>query len=135
MRAENVHKTYRLGRVDVPVLRGVGMEVGRGEWVAVLGASGSGKSTLLHLLGGLDRPDRNGGKTGGVSFDGRALRDMSAGELDRFRAERVGFVFQFYHLLPELAILENVAVAAMVRLGRFRYSRAEQEAKARKLLD
>ncbi len=133
IRVENVHKTYRLGRVDVPVLRGASLSVGKGEWVAVLGASGSGKSTLLHLMGGLDRPDD--AKAGDVVFDGRPLGHMSTGELDRFRAGRVGFVFQFYHLLPELTVLENVAVAAMVKLGRFGYKKAANEAKARALLE
>jgi lipoprotein-releasing system ATP-binding protein len=108
------------------------LAVERGEWVAILGASGSGKSTLLHLMGGLDRPDPS---KGSVEFEGRSLEAMSARDLDRFRAERVGFVFQFYHLLPELTVLENVAVAAMVRLGRFGYSRAAQEKKAKELLD
>jgi lipoprotein-releasing system ATP-binding protein len=134
IRVQDLHKTYRLGRVDVPVLRGASLEVERGEWVAILGASGSGKSTLLHLMGGLDRPD-GGGRRGSVEFDGRTLTGMSSRDLDRFRAERVGFVFQFYHLLPELTVLENVAIAAMVRFGRFRYSRGANEAKARELLD
>jgi lipoprotein-releasing system ATP-binding protein len=137
IRVANLHKTYRLGRVEVPVLRGVGLEITDGEWLAVLGASGSGKSTLLHLLGGLDRPDRDPVKPGGVVFRSRDLKDMSARELNRFRAERVGFVFQFYHLLPELTVLENVAIAAMVRLGRrgYRSGRATQELKARALLE
>jgi lipoprotein-releasing system ATP-binding protein len=135
IRVENLHKTYRLGRVDVPVLRGVTLDVQQGEWLAVLGASGSGKSTLLHLMGGLDRPDRGNG--GGVTFHDRRLRDMSGRDLDRYRTASVGFVFQFYHLLPELTVLENVAVAAMVRMGRFGYARkrAEQIATAMALLD
>jgi lipoprotein-releasing system ATP-binding protein len=135
IRVENLHKTYRLGRVDVPVLRGVSLDVKPGEWLAVLGASGSGKSTLLHLMGGLDRPDR--GNNGGVTFNDRRLRDMSTRELDRYRAASVGFVFQFYHLLPELTVLENVAVASMVRLGRFGYAkeRAKELATAKSLLD
>ncbi len=116
--AHDLRKTYRLGRVDVPVLRGASLAVQSGEWVAVLGASGSGKSTLLHLLGGLDRPDRRSDAPGGrITFDGRPLADFSSRELDRYRAERVGFVFQFYHLLPELDVLRNVAIAAMVRHG------------------
>jgi len=122
LEASAVHKTYRLGRVDVPVLRGATLTVGEGECVAVLGASGSGKSTLLHLLGGLDRPDRSGGN-GSVSFDGRPLTAFGAGGLDRYRARTVGFVFQFYHLLPELRVVDNVLVAAMVGRGRFRWTR------------
>ena len=119
IKVANLHKTYRLGRVDVPVLRGVSLGVKKGEWLAVVGASGSGKSTLLHLLGGLDRPDRE--PEGRVEFDGDALHQLSALELDRFRAARVGFVFQFYHLLPELSVLENVVIGAMVRHGRLGY--------------
>lgn len=131
---ENLRKTYRLGRTAVPVLRGVELEVMPGEWVAILGASGSGKSTLLHLIGGLDRPDRRGpdGEPGGeVRFEGRALASYSAHELDRYRAERVGFVFQFYHLLPELTVTENVLLGAMIRHGMAGYRRRRQELRQR----
>jgi lipoprotein-releasing system ATP-binding protein len=130
-----LHKTYRLGRVDVPVLRGVSLDVRAGEWVAILGASGSGKSTLLHLMGGLDRPDRRDDAGGDVLFQGRPLSAMSAKELDRYRAQSVGFVFQFYHLLPELTVMENVAIAAMVCHGRAGYPRQEVNARARELLE
>ncbi|MBL0922654.1 MAG: ABC transporter ATP-binding protein, partial [Phycisphaerales bacterium] len=126
--AHAVHKTYRLGRVRVPVLRGASIEVRRGEWVAILGASGSGKSTLLHLLGGLDRPDP--GSAGRVMFEGRDLNDRSAGEIDRYRGRSVGFVFQFYHLLPELTALENVLVASMAGLGRAEHRRRRDECRA-----
>ena len=127
--AIDVHKTYRMGRVRVPVLKGVSLGIAPGEWVAVLGASGSGKSTLLHLLGGLDRPDKTNKKNvpSRVEFEGRALGRMSRGELDRYRATRVGFVFQFYHLLPELRVIENVTVGAMVRHGRLGYTRHRKE--------
>lgn len=121
--ARDVHKTYRLGRVDVPVLRGVSIEVQAGEFVAIVGASGSGKSTLLHLLGGLDRPDERGhARNSGIEFKGRPLREFSQADLDGYRASSVGFVFQFYHLLPELTVLENVLLAGMVRHGRWRYA-------------
>lgn len=111
----NLHKTYRLGRVDVPVLRGVNLSVEEGEFVAILGSSGSGKSTLLHLMGGLDRPDKL--PQANILFDGRSVTGFSNGQLDEYRRRDIGFVFQFYHLLPELTVLQNVTVAAMVRHG------------------
>ncbi len=132
--ATDLRKTYRLGRVDVPVLRGAGLEVAKGEFVAVVGASGSGKSTLLHLLGGLDRPDRDSGP---IHFNGRALAALSASELNAYRATHVGFVFQFYHLLPELTVLENVVIAGMVRHGRVGFLRegSQVRAEASRLLE
>lgn len=119
LRAVDLSKTYTMGRVKVPVLRGVSLDVHKGEWLAILGASGSGKSTLLHLLGGLDRPDRARGGAGGgrIEFEGRPLADHSASERDAYRCRTVGFVFQFYHLLPELSVIENVLLAAMVERG------------------
>jgi lipoprotein-releasing system ATP-binding protein len=128
--ASQLKKTYRLGRVDVPVLRGVGLEVEPGEFVAVVGASGSGKSTLLHLLGGLDRPDPGSGP---VAFNGRPLASLSRRELDAYRATHVGFVFQFYHLLPELSVIENVMIAGMVRHGRMGYMRHASAVRAEAL--
>lgn len=132
--ATNVHKTYRLKRARVQVLRGAHLAVEKGEFVAIVGATGSGKSTLLHLLGGLDRPDTLKGERSEIAFDGRPLGAMRFGGLDRYRAESVGFVFQFYHLLPELSVIENVAVAAMINLGRLRFDRAAVHARATTLL-
>ncbi len=109
VRVETLHKHYKLGPEDVHVLRGVDMSVGRGEWLAVHGASGSGKSTLLHLIGGLDRPD-----DGVVEFDGTPVYARRSAWRDRFRNRHVGFVFQFYHLLPELNVLENVMITEMI---------------------
>ncbi|MCA9294463.1 MAG: ABC transporter ATP-binding protein [Phycisphaerales bacterium] len=122
--AKEVFKTYRLGRVDVPVLRGASLSAREGECVAVLGASGSGKSTLLHLLGGLDRADRQPidvDAANHVAHRGRSIDGFSAHELDQYRRSTVGFVFQFYHLLPELTVLQNVLIAAMVLHGRVGY--------------
>jgi lipoprotein-releasing system ATP-binding protein len=109
LKADGVHKSYRMGPTKVKVLKGADLVVREGDFVAVIGSSGSGKSTLLHILGGLDRPDQ-----GVVSFDGRDLNRMGAGELNRYRCKMVGFVFQFYHLLDELNVLENVLLPAMV---------------------
>lgn len=110
----DLKKTYRLGRVSVPVLRGVNFACEEGECVAILGASGSGKSTLLHLIGGLDRPDKSGGA---IRVLGRDVTGFGAGEMDRYRSSCIGFVFQFYHLLPELSVLDNVLIASMVNRG------------------
>jgi lipoprotein-releasing system ATP-binding protein len=112
LKAQNVHKSYRMGATAVKVLKGANLSVREGEFVAVIGASGSGKSTFLHILGALDRPNE-----GVVSFDGHDLNRMRARELNRFRNEMVGFVFQFYHLLDELDVLENIYLPAMVSRG------------------
>ncbi len=118
--ANNLSKTYRLGRVDVPVLNGTTLRVNAGEWVAVLGASGSGKSTLLHLLGDLDRPDAGGGE---VFFEDRSLAERSRRARNHYRNRSIGFVFQFYHLLSELNVLENTLLPALVGLHRWQYYR------------
>jgi len=132
LQATGVHRTYRMGRVEVPVLRGVDLQVQEGEWLCVLGSSGSGKSTLLHQLGDLDRPDR-----GDVAWRGRSLTEMRRRERETYRNRAIGFVFQSYHLMPELNVLENVMVASMVGHDPFawRSMRAEASARAEELLD
>jgi len=111
--ARGVGKVYSIGKRALEVLRNVNFSVSRGEFVALCGASGAGKSTLLHLLGGLDAPS-----SGEVRFGGRNLATFTALELARFRNGSVGFVFQAYHLLPELSALENVCLPArMARTG------------------
>jgi len=112
LKAEGLYKSYRMGATRVNVLKGVDLGVSKGEYVAIVGASGSGKSTLLHILGVLDRPDK-----GVVRFEGRDLSRYKNGELNRFRNKMVGFVFQFYHLLDELSVLENVYLPTMVSKG------------------
>lgn len=133
LRVRSLRKTYRLGRVDVPVLHGVEIDVAPGEWVAILGASGSGKSTMLHLIGGLDRPDRarNGAPKASIEFRGRDTVAFGPRELDRYRSGQVGFVFQFYHLLPELSVTENVLLGPMIRHGRLGYARRRTELRTR----
>ena len=108
LKVEGLHKSYHMGATEVKVLKGVDLEVKKGEFVAIIGASGSGKSTLLHILGALDKPDK-----GAVKFEKRDMSRFGAGELNRFRNDAVGFVFQFYHLLDELSVLENVFLPAM----------------------
>ncbi len=109
LHARDLSKTYRTGHEELHVLRGVDFAVAEGEWVCILGSSGSGKSTLLHLLGGLDTPD-----AGTVVFRGQELFELTGPRRDAFRNDHVGFVFQFYHLLPELSALENTLISAMV---------------------
>lgn len=132
LQVTGLHRTYRMGRVEVPVLRGVDLQVQEGEWLCVLGSSGSGKSTLLHQLGDLDRPDR-----GHIAWRGRSLTEMRRRERETYRNRAIGFVFQSYHLMPELNVLENVMVASMVGHDPFawRSMRAEASARAEELLD
>ncbi len=108
LKTQGLQKSYRMGATRVTVLKGVDLAVRKGEFVAIIGASGSGKSTLLHILGALDRPDK-----GSVTFEQRDLSRFGAGDLNRFRNKAVGFVFQFYHLLDEMNVLENVFLPAM----------------------
>lgn len=107
--AHKLWKTYEDIAVPLEVLRGLDFELEEGESVGVFGVSGTGKSTLLHLLGGLDRPT-----SGSISAAGFDLGTMSGDELARFRNREVGFVFQFYHLLPEFTALENVMLPALI---------------------
>ena len=104
-RARGLAKTYRTGEVEVQALRDVDLEIARGEFVVLLGASGSGKSTLLNILGGLDVPTR-----GDVRFGDHTLSGASEAELTAYRREHVGFVFQFYNLIPSLTVRENLAL-------------------------
>ncbi len=124
--ARGLQKTYLLGHRSLEVLRGVDLELRRGDFLALRGASGAGKSTLLHLLGGLDTP------TGGeVWLGGRNLANLSAPELARVRNKEVGFIFQAYYLLPELDALENVCLPARMA----RMPAAKAEARGRELLE
>jgi len=107
--ARGLKKTYVMGKRTLEVLRGVDVEIARRDFVALRGASGTGKSTLLHLIGGLDTPN-----AGEIMFAGEKMSQFSERRLTNFRNHRVGFVFQAYHLLPELTALENVCLPARV---------------------
>ena len=105
--ARNAGKTYMLGKRALEVLRGINLEINRGDFLALRGASGAGKSTLLHLLGGLDFPN-----PGEIQSQGRTLSSFSRDDLARWRNREIGFIFQAYYLLPELDALENVCLPA-----------------------
>jgi lipoprotein-releasing system ATP-binding protein len=124
--ARGLTRSYSMGKRTLEVLRGVDLEVPVGEFLALRGASGAGKSTLLHLIGGLDSPN-----AGQILFRGQDFTKFSEGELTRFRNRRVGFVFQAYHLLPELTALENVCLPARMA----RRPAAETERQAAGLLE
>jgi len=130
--AHKIHKTYRMGAARVKVLKGVDLTVKTGEFVAIVGSSGSGKSTLLHILGALDKPD-----SGTVKYLDMELTAARNGQLNRYRNKTVGFVFQFYHLLEELNVLENVYIPTMVSKSVFGWFGVRSEAKkrARRLLE
>lgn len=126
IRTVDLYKSYYDGATELPVLKGIDIEVEKGEILAIIGASGVGKSTLLHLIGGLDRPTQ-----GKVFYENQDIFDFNDRELDRFRNHGVGFVFQFHHLLPEFTALENVALGALIAGKNAHDARTD----ARKLLD
>lgn len=103
IQVENLVKTYQLGKVSIPALRGISFDVARGEFLVVVGPSGSGKTTLLNLLGAIDKPT-----SGRIFIDGRDVTTLGEGELTKLRRHKIGFIFQFYNLIPALTALENV---------------------------
>ncbi len=105
--ARELRKTYRVGKVDVPALRGISLSVQKGEFVTVVGPSGSGKSTLFYLLGGLTRAD-----SGSVTIDGVDFATLSDGQRTRLRKSKIGFIFQRFNLLPTLSARSNIEIAA-----------------------
>ncbi|MBU3182801.1 ABC transporter ATP-binding protein [Clostridium psychrophilum] len=109
LKVENLKKTYGKGENKVEALKNINLSVDKGEFVAIVGASGSGKSTLLHLLGGLDRPT-----SGNVVIDGESIYKYKEEKLAVFRRRKIGFVFQFYNLLPILDVEENMALPALL---------------------
>jgi len=113
LKADNIYKRYVNGNKSFEVLKGVGLSIEKNEIVAIVGPSGAGKSTLLHILAGLDRPHK-----GSVTFDGTDLYSLSDNKRSLIRNRRIGFVFQFYHLLPEFSALENIIMPAMISRNR-----------------
>ncbi len=127
LQARGLTKVYQLGRVKVPALRGVDLDIRAGEYVAIMGPSGSGKSTLMHILGCLDRPTE-----GRYLLDGDDVSVLRGRALARTRNRKVGFVFQTFNLMPRLTVDENVALPLKYRGG---LSRKERRARARAILD
>jgi ABC-type lipoprotein export system ATPase subunit len=130
--ANGVSKSYKMGNANVEVLKGLDLSIQEGEFVAIVGASGSGKSTLLHILGALDTGD-----TGSVCFRGENIEEYSSAKLNKFRNKTVGFVFQFYHLLDELNVLENTILPAMAASGTLAWfsRRKSAEKRGKELLE
>lgn len=122
IKAQGIFKSYG----ELPVLKGINLEINKGEVVSVVGASGAGKSTLLQILGTLDTPDK-----GDVQINDIEITDLRANDLAKFRNTQIGFVFQFHHLLPEFTALENVCIPAYIA-GK---GKSEAENDARELLD
>ena len=122
----NVHKVYRQGATEITALAGVSLEVSTGEFAVIMGPSGSGKSTLLHLIGGLDQPNR-----GDVLVDGRLISQLSDDQLTLFRRATVGFVFQFFNLLPTLSAVENVMLPLILDAQ----ARSQAHARAERILE
>lgn len=129
---QGLKKSYHKHRIDIPVLQGVDLVVPRGGLISIVGASGSGKSTLLHLLGTLDRPDE-----GQILLEGKRIDNLPARQRDALRNRTFGYIFQFYHLLPECSVLENVAMPGMINHSILGWlgNRRSQLKKARALLD
>jgi lipoprotein-releasing system ATP-binding protein len=110
IRITDLHKSFTMGSQELTVLKGIDLEIPRGQMVAIVGASGAGKSTMLHIMGMLDRPTK-----GTVFFDNQDLFQMSEAQQAEFRNRRIGFVFQFHHLLPEFTALENACMPALIQ--------------------
>jgi putative ABC transport system ATP-binding protein len=118
---DDLRKTYQTGAVPCEALKGISIDIAAGEFLTVMGHSGSGKSTLLHLVGGLDRPT-----SGAVTIGGHALHTMSETALARFRRGNIGFVFQFFNLIDNLTVRENVELPALLANGRSRSALRER---------
>lgn len=125
LEAVNIQKSYRQAAAVLNILKGIDVKIKKGEVVSIVGPSGAGKSTLLHIMGGLDRPNE-----GRMIFDGEDLYALNDAERARVRNHKIGFVFQFYHLLPEFTALENVILPAFIREDHSRMKRFEAQGMA-----
>src|SRR5688572_24929572 len=121
LRAKNIHRHFRMGDSTVHVLNGCDLTLKVGEFVAIEGRSGSGKSTLLHILGVLDESDQ-----GTIEFENQDLATLSGANRSRLRNKHFGFIFQFYHLLPELSVLENTLLAPMIERSWLDFARQKR---------
>jgi len=129
LEARNIHKTYKNGAKELHVLKGIDIKIEKGEFISIFGPSGAGKSTLLHILGGLDEP------TGGEIFlDGEDIYKLSDKKKAEIRNKTIGFMFQFYHLLPEFTALENVTLPALIKDSQWSMVNGQFE-KGRELLE
>ena len=126
LRAQGVKKTYKMGEETLIVLKQIDLALQTGEFVAIEGRSGSGKSTLLHILGALDAAD-----TGTIEYEGRNIAAMGGNERSRLRNTQFGFVFQFYHLLPELSVVENALLGPMIENSWFGFKARKRELRER----
>lgn len=124
IQARGIFKSYQKDRVEVPVLRGVDLDIMPGQITALVGRSGSGKSTLMHLMATLDQPDQ-----GEIWYSGKRIDNASRSERDAYRNRDIGVIFQFYHLLPELSALENVLAPAMIGQSTWSYFRTRKESR------
>ncbi|MFK8111440.1 MAG: ABC transporter ATP-binding protein [Rubripirellula sp.] len=126
LHASGIYKSYHKDKIEVPVLRGLDVEVATGLITALVGRSGSGKSTLMHLLASLDQPDR-----GEIRFRGERIDNATRARRDSYRNRDIGVIFQFYHLLPELSALENVLAPLMIGRSAWNYFCHRKEARLR----
>jgi len=129
LRVINIYKTYDNGKKELQVLKGINLEIAKGKFIAVIGPSGAGKSTLLHILGGLDAPSK-----GEVLLEGSDIYNLNDVSLAAIRNKRIGFVFQFYHLLSEFTVLENVLMPCLIN-PEFAARSSEIKGKALELLE
>ncbi|MFH0855553.1 MAG: ABC transporter ATP-binding protein [Candidatus Omnitrophota bacterium] len=129
LEVKNIHKVYDDGKKGFLVLKGITLKIEKGSFIAITGPSGAGKSTLLHILGGLDLPTQ-----GEVIFQGRDIYKLADAQIARVRNEKIGFIFQFYHLLGEFTVLENVLMPALIN-GDTQVARRKGKERALELLN